>query len=104
MNLDMYLDKLLPWNFTVTYQSEVFKTRAPLVADLALLENLNSQGTAGLAGLRDALKGLFVGGAPDLDKMPFEALLAIASKYTAYFQEQSKKNLTAMGMTPPPRS
>jgi hypothetical protein len=98
MNLNDYLDKLLPWDFPIRHDGNIYKTRAPLVADLALLEQLDSAGRAGLAGLRDTLKGLFVGEAPNLDPMPFEALIVIAKLYVAHFQQHSKKNLAAMGL------
>lgn len=102
LNLNDYVAKLAPWDFTVTIGEKKYMMRRPVVADLALLASAEKAKSIDIASLRDALSPLFADQRPDLSQLSMEFLMLIAQEFVKEFQESTKKNCAALGLMAPP--
>jgi hypothetical protein len=98
LNLNDYVSKLAPWDFSVTIGEKQYAMRRPIVADLALLASAEKANSLDIGALRDVLTDLFAGEKPDLSSLAMEFLVLIAREFVKAFQESTKKNCEAMGL------
>jgi hypothetical protein len=103
VNVNQYIAKLAPWNFSITLGETRYPMRRARVGDLAALMAAEKAGSLSIESLRDAIDSLFMDPKPDLAALDMEILTIIANQYVMEFQESTKKNGEALGLTPPPK-
>lgn len=101
LNLDEYVNKILPWDFPVQFQGRSYPTAAPTIGDLIALGTLNPKDPKSLLAMKEAIERLVPGAPPALLTLPPELLGLIASKIIEYFNEYSRKNSEALGLRAP---
>jgi hypothetical protein len=91
IRLDDYLSMILPWDLAIEIGGQRYPTRAPTLGDVAVIEAAESR-TAKLADMQKVAESLFVGEpAPDLNRLPIEALVAILMAVMGHWNAQQKK-------------
>ena len=88
------VQRALPWDLTLTLPEGEFKTKAPTVADLALLARGDN---VGMEDLHAVLERLFEEPRPDVRAWSGEQIGAVLAAITAYFGEHLRKN--SQGLT-----
>lgn len=107
LNLDQYVQRLFPWEFTVTLGGRTYTTRPLTIGDLLEVESIQTEAAqapsankgksdAGLRiirRMRDLIGSWFDASAkPDLETLMPDAMLAILRGAIAYWQDFTKKN------------
>jgi hypothetical protein len=101
ISIETYVEKLLPWDFSVKVGGVVYQTRPLTMGDVLLIEDLEKKkGTvAAMQTMADVVQSLFVAPAPDVATWPFEAFMAVLVAVMTYWKEQTKKNMQAIRLS-----
>src|SRR3954471_7470090 len=96
VNLDLEMQKLLPWEYIVTIDGADYKTRAPMLAELIRVQEVIKDDRAKDHGLDEAQKiidrvvklarGVFVGKKPAFEGDYLKAVMFLRG-YLNYFRQ-----------------
>jgi len=100
MDLDDYIDKLLPWDFKLTHKKKKYPTIAPTLGDIISLGSLEAKDPASLVKFRAYVKGLIVQPPPDFDAWPDALVMLVFKKIGEHYKDFHSKNAERLGLVP----
>ena len=100
ISIESYLEKLMPWEFTVKYQQQVYTVRPLTIGDMMLIEAIGASGMDGksVEKIQEVVQSLFVAPAPDVSPWRIEALMVVLTNVVTYFRDITKKNAEVIAM------
>ena len=95
ISIDNYVDRLIPWDLSITHQGTVHKIRPLTMGDVLIIEQIekNKRSVAGLEQMMKVVESLFIEPKPDCSRWPFEVFMSVLVLVMNYWKDSTKKNM-----------